>query len=99
MEAALLVFTGLPLVHQYSTTGGFLHSFRLPALGMSSSDATYGDVTLESVLGRSSMSRTGRGDGTRRAARTTLLPERVCGLRVQLSERTGFPTWRSSRAH
>lgn len=50
MEEALLVFTGLPLVHQYSTTGGFLHSFRLPALGMSSSDATYGDVTLEPVL-------------------------------------------------
>ncbi len=50
MEGALLVFTGLPLVHQYSTTGGFLHSFRRPALGMSSSDATYGDVTLEPVL-------------------------------------------------
>ncbi len=27
MEAALLVLTGLPLVHQYSTTVGFLHSF------------------------------------------------------------------------
>lgn len=50
----LLVFTGLPLVHQYSTTGGFLHSFRLPALGMPSSDATYGDEVIVSVAADSS---------------------------------------------
>lgn len=50
----LLVFTGLPLVHQYSTTGGFVRSFRLPALGTQSSEATYGDEVIVSVAADSS---------------------------------------------
>jgi hypothetical protein len=53
-DGEVLVFTGLPLVHEYSPTGGFRRSFRLPALGMQSSDATHGGEVVVSVAADSS---------------------------------------------
>lgn len=41
-----LVFTGYQLVHRYSTTEGFLRSFRLPTFGGVSGAAAYGDVVV-----------------------------------------------------
>lgn len=41
-----LVFTGHQLVHRYSTTEGFLRSFRLPTFGGVTGAAAYGDVVV-----------------------------------------------------
>ena len=41
-----LVFTGLPLVHRYSTTEGFVRSFRLPTYGGESAATAYGDLVV-----------------------------------------------------
>ena len=53
-EDELLVLTGMPIVHNYTTGGRFVRSFRLPTNGGAGSAVTYGGiaVTTAYMLGR-----------------------------------------------
>ncbi|MDE2654599.1 MAG: hypothetical protein OXI71_12400 [Gemmatimonadota bacterium] len=45
-EDELLVLTGQPTLHRYAVTGRFLRSYRLPAVGVTGSVVTYGDLAI-----------------------------------------------------
>ena len=48
-DSTVIVFGPPPLVHEYSRTGGFARSFRLPLPGSVSSGVTYGNQVILSV--------------------------------------------------
>ena len=45
-EDELLVLTGMPIVHRYTTGGRFVRSFRLPTPGGAGSAVTYGGIAI-----------------------------------------------------
>ena len=45
-EGELLILTGLPIVHKYTTSGRLLRSFRLPTRGAARTAVAYGGATI-----------------------------------------------------